>query len=92
VKSGPYLVLPILGASTVRDGVARPVDLYADPLTQIDSVGVENSLRALRLVDDRATLLYSTRMMEDAALDPYLFVRDAYLQRRESRVRDGKSD
>jgi phospholipid-binding lipoprotein MlaA len=92
VKSGPYLVLPILGASTVRDGLARPVDLYADPITQIDSTGVENSLRALRLVDDRATLLYSTRMMEDAALDPYLFVRDAYLQRRESRVRDGKQD
>ena len=92
VKSGPYLVLPILGASTVRDGLARPVDLYADPITQIDSAGVENSLRALRLVDDRATLLYSTRMMEDAALDPYLFVRDAYLQRRESRVRDGKQD
>ena len=92
VKSGPYLVLPILGASTVRDGLARPVDLYADPITQIDSAGVENSLRALRLVDDRATLLYSTRMMEDAALDPYLFVRDAYLQRRESRVRDDKQD
>jgi phospholipid-binding lipoprotein MlaA len=92
VKSGPYLVLPILGASTVRDGLARPVDLYADPITQIDSTSVENSLRALRLVDDRATLLYSTRMMEDAALDPYLFVRDAYLQRRESRVRDGKQD
>ena len=92
VKSGPYLVLPILGASTVRDGLARPVDLYADPITQIDSTSVENSLRALRLVADRATLLYSTRMMEDAALDPYLFVRDAYLQRRESRVRDGKQD
>lgn len=92
VKSGPYLVLPILGASTVRDGLARPLDLYADPITQINGAGVENSLRALRLVDDRATLLYSTRMMEDAALDPYLFVRDAYLQRRESRVRDGKSD
>jgi phospholipid-binding lipoprotein MlaA len=89
VKSGPFLVLPILGASTVRDGLARPVDLYADPITQIDSAGVENSLRALRLVDYRATLLYSTRMMEEAALDPYLFVRDAYLQRRESRVRDG---
>ena len=92
VKSGPYLVLPIWGASTVRDGLVRPLDLYADPITQINGAGVENSLRALRLVDDRATLLYSTRMMEDAALDPYLFVRDAYLQRRESRVRDGKSD
>ena len=92
VKSGPYLVLPIFGASTVRDGLARPVDLYAAPLNQIDPARVENSARALRLVDDRAALLESTRMLEDAALDPYLFVRDAYLQRRESRVRDGKSD
>jgi len=92
VKSGPYLVLPILGASTVRDGLARTVDLYADPINQIDSARVQNSARALRLVDDRAALLDSTRLMEDAALDPYLFVRDAYLQRRESRVRDGKAD
>jgi phospholipid-binding lipoprotein MlaA len=89
VKSGPYLVLPILGASTVRDGLARPVDLYLYPINQIDTVRVRNSARALRLVDDRAALLDSTRMMEEAALDPYLFVRDAYLQRRESRVRDG---
>ena len=91
-KSGPYLVLPIFGASTVRDGLARPVDLYADPVNQIGTVRIENSARLLRLVDDRAALLDSTRMMEDAALDPYLFVRDAYLQRRQSRVRDGKSD
>jgi phospholipid-binding lipoprotein MlaA len=91
-KSGPYLVLPIFGASTVRDSLARPVDLYADPINQINTVRIENSARLLRLVDDRAALLDSTRMMEDAALDPYLFVRDAYLQRRQSRVRDGKSD
>lgn len=91
-KSGPYLVLPIFGASTVRDGLARPVDLYADPVNQIGTVRIENSARLLRLVDDRAALLDSTRMMEEAALDPYLFVRDAYLQRRESRVRDGKTD
>jgi phospholipid-binding lipoprotein MlaA len=89
VKSGAYLVLPIFGSSTVRDGLARPVDLYVDPINAIDSVRLENSARALRLVDDRAALLDSTRLMQDAALDPYQFVRDAYLQRRESRVRDG---
>ena len=89
VKSGPYLVLPLFGASTVRDGLAKPVDLYADPVNAIESVRVENSARALRIVDDRAALLDSTRLMEDAALDPYQFVRDAYLQRRESRIRDG---
>jgi phospholipid-binding lipoprotein MlaA len=92
VKSGPYLVLPIFGASTVRDGLSRPLDLYADPINLIDNVRVRNSARALRLVDDRAALLDSSRLMEDAALDPYLFIRDAHLQRRESRVRDGFVD
>ncbi len=92
VKSGSYLVLPILGSSTVRDGLARPVDLYVDPINSIESVRVENSARALRLVDDRAALLDSSRLLEDAALDPYQFARDAYLQRRESRVRDGFAD
>ena len=92
VKSGSYLVLPIFGSSTVRDGLARPVDLYADPINLIESVRVENSVRALRLTDDRAALLDSSRLLEDAALDPYQFARDAYLQRRESRVRDGLAD
>jgi phospholipid-binding lipoprotein MlaA len=92
VKSGPYLVLPIFGASTVRDGFARPVDLYANPIGLVDNARIENSARALRLVDERAALLDSSRMVEDAALDPYLFVRDAHLQRRESRVRDGNTD
>lgn len=92
VKSGSYLVLPIFGSSTVRDGLAKPVDLYVDPINSIESVRVENSLRALRLTDDRAALLDSSRLLEDAALDPYQFARDAYLQRRESRVRDGLAD
>jgi phospholipid-binding lipoprotein MlaA len=89
VQSGAYLVLPIFGSRTIRDGLARPVDLYADPVGAVESVRVENSLRALRLVDDRSALLDSSRLMEGAALDPYQFARDAYLQRRESRIRDG---
>ena len=91
-KSGPYFVLPILGPSTVRDALAKPVDLYADPLTASSDVPVraKNTGRALRLVDDRASVLDTTNIMEGAALDPYQFYRDAYLQRRESRVRDGK--
>jgi len=79
-------------ASTVRDGLAWAVDLYADPINQVDSARWSNSARALRLVDQRAALLDSTRMVEDAALDPYLFVRDIHLQRRESRINDGKTD
>ncbi len=91
-KSGPYFVLPLFGPSTVRDALAKPVDLYADPLTASNDVPVraKNTGRALRLVDDRAAVLDSTAILEGVALDPYQFFRDAYLQRRESRVRDGK--
>lgn len=89
VKSGPYLVLPVLGASTVRDGFARPVDFLADPVSQISNIRTRNLARVTRAVDDRADLLGASSLLEDAALDPYQFLRDAYLQRRESRVRDG---
>lgn len=91
VKSGPYLVLPLLGASTVRDGLARPVDFVADPLNQVSDTRTRNMARVLRIVDDRADLLGASTLLEDAALDPYQFLRDAYLQRRESRVQDGAS-
>ena len=91
-KSGPYVVLPFFGSSTLRDSFAKPVDLYTDPLTASNDVPVrvKNSARALRIVDDRAALLDTGSLMEGAALDPYQFFRDAYLQRRESRIKDGK--
>ncbi len=93
VKSGPYLVLPFFGASTVRDGVAKPVDLlYGDALNYVGSQRFENTSRVLRVIDDRAAFLGSSSLMESAALDPYQFYRDAYLQRREARVRDGRSE
>lgn len=90
VKSGPYVVLPIFGSSTLRDGFAKPVDLAVDPVGQINHVPTRNVARVVRLVDDRAALLGTSRILDDAALDPYEFTRDAYLQRRESRVRDGE--
>ncbi len=91
-KSGPYVVLPFFGSSTMRDTLAKPLDFYGDPLTASNNVPVrvENSARALRIVDDRAALLDTSALMEGAALDPYQFLRDAYLQRRESRIRDGR--
>ena len=92
VKSGPYLVLPFFGSSTVRDGLAKPVDLYADPVNQFDSVRAQNSARAVRVVDTRAELLGASSLMEDVALDRYQFLRDAYLQRRQSRIRDGEPE
>ena len=93
VKPGPYVVLPIFGPSTMRDAFGKPVDLYADPLNQFDmATTYEYSARALRLTDDRARALPTTDLIEQAALDPYQFLRDAYLQRREARVRDGNPD
>jgi len=91
VKSGPYVVLPVFGSSTVRDTAAFPVDFSADLWSYKDPVNVRNIGTGLRLVDQRAALLGASSMIEDAALDKYSFTRDAYLQRRESLVRNGGS-
>ena len=92
VKPGPYVMLPLFGPSTMRDAVAKPLDLYADPLNLSTRADVEYSLRAMRLVDDRARLLPTTDMIEKVALDPYQFVRDAHFQRREAKVNDANAD
>jgi phospholipid-binding lipoprotein MlaA len=83
-------VLPILGSSTVRDGVGLALDLYTDPLGEVRPIDVRNSLLALRLTGARADLLEASRILEQAALDKYVFQRDAYLQRRRSLVYDGR--
>ena len=88
--SGPYLVLPFLGSSTVRDGVGTGVDWWVDPMGEIQPDGVKYSLIALRVVNLRADLLEASRILEEAALDRYVFQRDAYLQRRRSLVYDGR--
>jgi phospholipid-binding lipoprotein MlaA len=92
VKPGPYVMLPLFGPSTMRDAVAKPLDLYADPLNLSTRADVEYSLRAMRLVDDRARLLPTTDMIEKVALDPYQFVRDAHFQQREARVNDANAN
>ena len=87
VPSGPYVVLPVLGASTVRDSAGLVVDLDADLLHQeIDHIPSRNSLYALRLVDKRANLLAAGNILEEAALDKYAFMRNAYLQKRRSDI------
>lgn len=88
VPSGPYLVLPLLGPSTVRDTAALPVDFQGDLLSNLDDVAARNSLYALRVVDARANLLRVSSVLEAAALDRYSFTRDAYLQLRQRRTRD----
>jgi phospholipid-binding lipoprotein MlaA len=67
------------------------VDLYADPIGYVDTARTRNIARGLRIVDNRAALLGTTFILEGAALDPYQFMKDAYLQRRASRIRDGAS-
>jgi phospholipid-binding lipoprotein MlaA len=91
IKSGPYVVLPVLGSSTLRDTIATPLDLYADPWQHKRPVRWRNSGTAIRLVDQRAAVLDAVNLVEEAALDKYEFVRDAYLQRRESKIHDGES-
>jgi phospholipid-binding lipoprotein MlaA len=96
--SGPYVVLPFLGSSTVRDGVGTGIAL-ASPATptaaifSIDDVPVRNSLIGLYIVDMRANLLEADRLVDKIAIDKYSFLRDAYLQRRkamlESRMQGG---
>ena len=90
VKPGPYVMLPVFGPSTMRDTFAKPLDLYADPVNQVSNTRVDYSLRATRLVDDRARLLPTTDMIEKVALDPYQFVRDAHFQQREARILDAQ--
>jgi len=90
VGPGPYLVLPILGSSTVRDGIGTGVDLYTDPVGDFRPIELRNSAVVLRLVNTRADLLDASRILEEAALDKYTFQRDAYLQRRRSLIYDGQ--
>jgi len=89
VGSGPYLVIPIIGPSSVRDGFGWLVGLQADPVWRINDIPVRNSLYVTRGISTRANLLDATSVIEQAALDKYAFVRDAWLQRRRNLVYDG---
>jgi phospholipid-binding lipoprotein MlaA len=82
VPAGPYLVLPVLGPSTVRDGSALVVDSQGDMLTQVDNAAARNTLYGLRAVNLRARLLRVGDVLDQVALDKYSFARDFYLQRR----------
>jgi phospholipid-binding lipoprotein MlaA len=86
---GPYIVLPLLGPSNLRDTVGWVGDIYSWPVTYLSPNSHRNVLIGLRFTDARADLLEATRLLETAALDPYEFVRDAYLQRRRYLVHDG---
>jgi phospholipid-binding lipoprotein MlaA len=86
---GPYLVLPFLGPSSVRDAVGEVPDYFTDPTRYIHPKTDYYLVYLLRFVDRRAQYLDTGNLIDNAALDPYAFLRDAYLQRRRSRVYDG---
>lgn len=89
VEDGPYLVLPLFGPSTLRDAVGLVADTHADPVVWVDDVPSRNLLLATRAIDNRAGLLSADKIVEEAALDRYSYMRDAYLQRRRSLIYDG---
>lgn len=89
IDSGPYLVLPFFGPSSVRDGLGRVVDANLDLVLYIDHVPTRNQTFALRFEAKRADLLDAEKVVDEAAIDRYSFLRDAYLQRRRSLVHDG---
>lgn len=91
VGDGAYVVIPVFGPRTVRDTVGLVLDVAADPVSNIDYVPTRNSALALRLIDTRADLLPADKVIEEAALDKYAYVRDGYLQRRRSLVHDGNA-
>ncbi|MEO8132658.1 MAG: VacJ family lipoprotein [Betaproteobacteria bacterium] len=90
VGPGPYLVLPILGPSTIRDTTGLVVHAYVDPVNQVTPPSNQWELIVLRGIDTRAGLLGTEDLLSGAALDKYTFVRSAYLQRRKNQVYDGK--
>ncbi|MGH1486690.1 MAG: MlaA family lipoprotein [Cellvibrionaceae bacterium] len=87
VKSGPYIVMPFLGPSTLRDGFAIPVDSYLDPANYVEHNATRNALTFTEIVSIRASLLDTEKLLSG---DRYVFIRDAYLQRRDYLVNDGK--
>ncbi len=88
-NSGPYLVLPGYGPSTVRDSMDIPLAIALNPLTYLATWGVGIPLAALYAINTRAELDQAARFRDEAAFDPYVFTRAAYLQHRQNLIYDG---
>lgn len=89
LEDGAYVVLPILGPSSMRDTIGWAGDIYTDPLINIRKDRIYGGLIGLQITDRRADYLAAGQILEDSAIDPYVFLRDAYLQRRRNLVHDG---
>ena len=87
--SGPYIVLPLLGSTTLRDGSGMAVDSYYGVIENIEDIPVRNTLYFTGKLDQRVQLLDAEAIIEDTVVDRYSFIRDAYLMRRQSLVYDG---
>lgn len=90
VGSGPYLVLPLMGPSTFRDASGRLLDGQLSYSRLIDHIPTRNETFGLDIINIRAELLNASKTLEEASLDKYQFLRDAFLQRRLNHVHDGK--
>jgi phospholipid-binding lipoprotein MlaA len=86
VPSGPYLVLPIFGPSTVRDALTITAETAYDPVSQISPISSRNTVTVVRLVNSRSKFLRLGNLLDDAALDKYSFTRDAFLAKRNADV------
>lgn len=84
VPPGPYMVLPVLGPSTLRDTLGRGVETRGDRVWNVDHIPSRNSLLGLRLLEERTNLLRASSVLDEAALDKYSFTREVFLQRRQS--------
>jgi len=89
VGSGPYIVIPIIGPSSVRDGIGFYADLYLDPMYYIDDMSTRNLVYATQKFTRRAELLDKEQVMDEALIDRYQFIRDIYLLQRKNLVYDG---
>ena len=89
LPAGPYLVWPLLGPSSLRETAAMPLDLQWRPAALSQDSATQIGLSTLQLIDIRASLLGASRLVDDIALDKYVFIRDGYLSRRRSLVYDG---
>lgn len=86
IPAGPFLVMPLIGPSTLRDAATFTTEGRINPVSKIDHTATRNSTAVLRLVDTRSNLLRLTDLLDEAALDKYSFTRDAYLQRRRAEI------
>lgn len=93
VPAGPYVVLPFFGPSNVRDSFGTVADLESDYLfSYVKDIGLRNSITGLRVVNARNTYYEAGDLLEGAAIDKYSFMRDAYIQRREYQINEGRED